>query len=61
MPRVTLVEGINLALARALADDPDVIVLGEDVGVSCIRRSTRSPTTWRACATARAAGSPARW
>jgi 2-oxoisovalerate dehydrogenase E1 component beta subunit len=34
MPRVTLVEGINLALARALADDPDVIVLGEDVGVN---------------------------
>ena len=34
MPRVTLVEGINLALARALADDPDVVVLGEDVGVN---------------------------
>jgi 2-oxoisovalerate dehydrogenase E1 component beta subunit len=34
MPRVTLVEGINLALSRALADDPDVIVIGEDVGVN---------------------------
>jgi pyruvate dehydrogenase E1 component beta subunit len=31
---VTLVEAINLALARAMADDPDVIVLGEDVGVN---------------------------
>nr|PZN67517.1 MAG: alpha-ketoacid dehydrogenase subunit beta [Pseudomonadota bacterium] len=34
MPRVTLVESINLALARALEDDPDVVVLGEDVGVN---------------------------
>jgi pyruvate dehydrogenase E1 component beta subunit len=34
LPRVTLVEGINLALARALADDPDVVVIGEDVGVN---------------------------
>jgi 2-oxoisovalerate dehydrogenase E1 component beta subunit len=34
MPRVTLVESINLALGRALADDPDVVVLGEDVGVN---------------------------
>ncbi len=34
MPEVTLVEAINLALARALADDPTVVVLGEDVGVS---------------------------
>jgi pyruvate dehydrogenase E1 component beta subunit len=34
MPRVTLVEGINLALARALAEDEDVVVLGEDVGVN---------------------------
>ena len=33
MPQVTLVEAVNLALARAMADDPDVIVLGEDVGV----------------------------
>jgi pyruvate dehydrogenase E1 component beta subunit len=34
MPRVTLVESVNLALARALADDSDVVVVGEDVGVN---------------------------
>jgi pyruvate dehydrogenase E1 component beta subunit len=34
MPRVTLVESVNLALARALAEDPDVVVIGEDVGVN---------------------------
>ncbi len=34
MPDSTLVEAINLALARALQDDPNVIVLGEDVGVN---------------------------
>ena len=34
MPEVTLVEFINLALARALADDPNVVVFGEDVGVN---------------------------
>ena len=34
MPEVTLVEAINLALGRAMADDPDVVVLGEDVGVN---------------------------
>ena len=34
MAEVALVEAINLALARALAEDPDVIVLGEDVGVN---------------------------
>jgi len=34
MPRVTLVDSINLALSRALADDPEVVVLGEDVGVN---------------------------
>jgi pyruvate/2-oxoglutarate/acetoin dehydrogenase E1 component len=33
MPEVTLVDAINLALARALADDPNVVVFGEDVGV----------------------------
>jgi pyruvate dehydrogenase E1 component beta subunit len=31
---VTLVEAINLALARAMEDDHDVIVLGEDVGIN---------------------------
>jgi len=34
MAEVTLVDAINLALARALADDPDVVVFGEDVGVN---------------------------
>lgn len=30
---VTLVEAVNLALARALEEDPQVLVLGEDVGM----------------------------
>src|SRR5215207_8332329 len=34
MPEVTLVEAVNLALARALEEDPSVVVLGEDVGVN---------------------------
>jgi 2-oxoisovalerate dehydrogenase E1 component beta subunit len=34
MAIVTLVESINLAMGRALADDPDVVVMGEDVGVN---------------------------
>jgi len=34
MPESTLVEAVNLALARAMRDDPNVIVLGEDVGVN---------------------------
>jgi 2-oxoisovalerate dehydrogenase E1 component beta subunit len=34
MPEVTLVDAINLALAPALVDDPDVVVFGEDVGVN---------------------------
>jgi 2-oxoisovalerate dehydrogenase E1 component beta subunit len=34
MPRITLVEGINLALGHALATDPNVIVIGEDIGVN---------------------------
>jgi 2-oxoisovalerate dehydrogenase E1 component subunit beta len=34
MPELTLVEAVNLALARAMADDEDVVVLGEDVGVN---------------------------
>ncbi len=32
MPEVNLVQAINLALARALEDDGQVMVLGEDVG-----------------------------
>jgi 2-oxoisovalerate dehydrogenase E1 component beta subunit len=34
MPAMTLVEAVNLALARAMEDDPTVVVLGEDVGVN---------------------------
>ena len=34
MPEVTLVEAINLALGRAMDDDPSVVVLGEDVGIN---------------------------
>jgi 2-oxoisovalerate dehydrogenase E1 component beta subunit len=34
MPEVALVEAINLALARAMTEDPTVLVLGEDVGVN---------------------------
>ena len=33
MPQLTLVQAINSALARAMAEDPRVFVLGEDVGV----------------------------
>ena len=33
MPEITLVEAVNLALARAMAEDATVLVLGEDVGV----------------------------
>ena len=32
MPDATLIEAINLALARAMADDQRVILLGEDIG-----------------------------
>ncbi len=32
MPEATLVEAINLALARAMQDDDRVLILGEDVG-----------------------------
>jgi len=32
MAEATLVEAIRMALARAMADDPSVLVLGEDVG-----------------------------
>jgi len=33
MPEITLVEAVNLALARAMVEDATVLVLGEDVGV----------------------------
>lgn len=32
MAEITLIEAVNMALARALKDDPDVLVFGEDVG-----------------------------
>ena len=32
MAQIALVEAVNLALARAMTDDTDVVVLGEDVG-----------------------------
>lgn len=34
MAQVNLVEAVNMALARAMADDENVVVLGEDVGVN---------------------------
>ena len=34
MAEITLIEGITLALARAMEEDPSVVVLGEDVGVN---------------------------
>ena len=33
MTELTMVQAIDLALARAMADDPSVLVLGEDVGL----------------------------
>jgi len=34
MPEATLVEAVNLALARVMQEDANVVVLGEDVGVN---------------------------
>lgn len=34
MTEVTLVEAINLALAREMAQDPEVLLLGEDIGLN---------------------------
>src|SRR5437763_2876342 len=34
MPEVTLIEAINLALGRAMQEDANVVVLGEDVGIN---------------------------
>ncbi len=34
MAEITLVEAVNMAMARALTDDPNVIVFGEDVGAN---------------------------
>ena len=33
MPELAMVEGVRLALERAMADDKSVLILGEDVGV----------------------------
>jgi hypothetical protein len=33
MAKLTMVQAINLALRQEMASDPDVVVLGEDVGV----------------------------
>lgn len=42
MREITLVEAVNLALGRALADDPDVVLLGEDIGAdSGVFRATQ--------------------
>jgi pyruvate dehydrogenase E1 component beta subunit len=34
MSEISLVQAVNLALKRAMADDPRVLVLGEDVGIN---------------------------
>lgn len=34
MAAITLIEGVTMALARAMKEDPSVVVLGEDVGVN---------------------------
>jgi len=34
MAEITLVEAVNMAMARALADDENVVVFGEDVGAN---------------------------
>ena len=34
MAEATLVEAINMALARAMEEDPNVLILGEDVGIN---------------------------
>ncbi len=34
MAEITLVEAVNLALARAMENDPDVVLVGEDIGVN---------------------------
>jgi pyruvate dehydrogenase E1 component beta subunit len=34
MAEITMVAAINMAMARAMADDPNVVLLGEDIGVN---------------------------
>lgn len=33
MAELTLIQAVNMALARALADDPDVVLFGQDIGI----------------------------
>lgn len=33
MPQMTMVQALNLAMAEAMREDPDILVMGEDVGV----------------------------
>jgi len=33
MAELTLVQAVNLALSRALSDDPDVVLFGQDIGI----------------------------
>jgi len=33
MPEITMVDAVNLALARAMEEDENVLILGEDVGI----------------------------
>ncbi len=46
MSNITLVEAINLALARAMEEDDSVVVIGEDVGLngSSASAPSASPT-----------------
>ena len=44
MPELTLVEAINLALARAMDEDANIVVLGED------GMTTRKPGIWASMA-----------
>ncbi|HSH27574.1 MAG TPA: alpha-ketoacid dehydrogenase subunit beta, partial [Wenzhouxiangella sp.] len=34
MAEITLIEGVTMALARAMEEDSSVVILGEDVGVN---------------------------
>jgi pyruvate dehydrogenase E1 component beta subunit len=34
MPKVNLVEAVNMALARAMAEDENIVLLGEDIGAN---------------------------
>ena len=34
MPKLTMIQAINLALTEMMAEDDSVVVLGEDVGIN---------------------------